>query len=188
MSEQPKAIEDMTPEELREEVRIANREAYDAQRKVESLLMERAQWERDVAVVIRRGEWNKVRTYGAASAQARARNMVQPVEAVLYRIEQLGERASAKQVAGLKTAVRDARSMLGIYAKDDGTTGLDGEAEAEIARLREVIVARGQELHRAAAGPPGGTCRCPGCELIRAMDADSPAVLDAIREVAQAAS
>lgn len=175
MSNQPKAVEDMTIDELREEVQRANREAYDAQRKVESLLMDRAQWERDAAVAIRRSEWEKVNTYGAQSARAKARNMVQPVESVLYRVEQLGERASAKQVAELKAAVESARFTLKHFVKDSDPTDLEGEAESEIARLRNVITSQGRTLHE---GTSTGElpCRCVGCALIRAMDAGAPIV------------
>jgi hypothetical protein len=182
VNDKPKAVEDMTIEELRAELELASKEAFDAQRKVESLLMGRAQWERDAAAAIRRSEWEKVNTYGAQSARAKARNLVQPVEGVLYRVEQLGERAGAKQVAELKQAVEKARLTLRHFAVDEAT-GLEGEAEAEIAQLRAFVMEQGRALHEdvSVGDLP---CRCRGCALIRAMDADAPSVVQVLGKAA----
>lgn len=187
MNETPKAIEDMTTDELRAELERVHREAYGLERKVESLLMERARWEREAAAAIRRSEWDKVMTYGAQSARAKARGMVQPVEGVLYRVEQLGERASAKQVTELKGAVQQARHTLRYLTKDSEPAGFDSEAETEARRLRQVITEQGQELHKALATAEA-PCRCRGCELIRAMDIDAPSAVAAVNELAKASS
>ena len=170
----PKAIEDMTAAELRAGLDIVSKEAYDAERKVESLLRNRAQWQRDAAAAIRRSEWEKVATYGASAARARAREMVQPVEGVLYRVEQLGERASPKQVTALKQAVSDTRFMLKTFAGEEATD-FASEAEAEVARLRAFVIEQGRALHRDVS-VGDRPCRCRGCELIRAMDAAAPSV------------
>jgi hypothetical protein len=184
VSDKPKAVEDMTIEELREECHRANREAWGAERKVESLLRGRAQWERDAAAAIRRSEWEKVNIYGAQSARAKARNLVQPVEGVLYRVEQLGERAGAKQVTELKAAVREARHVLTYLTKDVDAEAAFNEGEAEAGRLREFVIDQGRALH-ADVSVGDSPCRCRGCNLIRAMDADSPLVETVIAELSK---
>ncbi|GLY81872.1 hypothetical protein [Actinoallomurus iriomotensis] len=177
------AIEDMTVAELREDLKLASREAYDAQRTVESLLMDRARWERETAAAIRRREWENVATRDDHYAKAEIQARVQPLDGVLYRIEQLGERAGAADIRALKDAARAARNRI-AWARDTAPdTTLADAAQAETMRLRQVVTEQGRALH-AELATGALPCRCPGCELIRAMDADAPSV----REVLAAAS
>lgn len=179
MNETPKAVEDMTADELREEVRRVNRKAYDAQRKVESLLMGRARWERDAAAAIRRREWERVSARDDLYARHEIAKRIQPLDGVLYRIEQLGERASAKQVAALKDAARDARRLLSLDRTPDPDISLLNGANAEIERLRQVIVNQGRALHKELTTGTS-SCHCGGCELIRSMDAGAPSAEEVV--------
>lgn len=186
MTDQPKRIEDMTADELREELRISSRREYDLNRHVESLLMGRARWERNVTAAIRRREWEQVAARDDLYARYEVSKRMIPLDGVLYRVEQLGERASAKQVAALKDAVRDARHLLSLDRTKPDTALLDG-AYAEIERLRQVIAEQARALHEdLAAGEV--SCHCGGCELIRAMDAGAPSIAQAVREVEEKAA
>lgn len=182
----PKAIEDMTAIELREELKLATAEAYDLRHRLNSELMRQAQRDRAVAAVIRRSEWEQVDLRGEMYALHRVGKMATSVEGILYRIEQLGERASAKQVDGLKTSARDARHVLALAKDRRPDTELLDAANAEIRRLRDVIVERGRALHRQLA-PEATACDCAGCDLIRAMDLNAPSVEKALNETEPAA-
>lgn len=182
----PKAIDDMTADELREELRLATAEAYDLRHRLNTELMRQAQRDRAMAASIRRSEWEQVDLRGEMYALHRVGNMATSVEGVLYRIEQLGERADTKQVDGLKTAARDVRHVLALAKDRRPETELIDSATAEIRRLRDVIVEQGKALHQQLA-PERTACDCAGCDLIRAMDMNAPSVEKALRETEPAA-
>lgn len=185
MDEQPKRIEDMTADELRAELENALQREWDLARKVESLLMGRARWEREVAAAIQR----RVHEQNAARADFYAKHEIRErtgaLDAVLHQIEQLGDRVNAKQIAALKDSARTARYRIS-WAKDAqaDTAPLDA-ADAEIARLRDVIVEQGRALHKQMSDRLLD-CRCAGCELIRAMDMNAPAAVEAVDSAAKA--
>jgi hypothetical protein len=85
-------------------------------------------------------------------------------------------KAARDQLATLKVLAE--RAQRGWYARLRRVAEqfAADPRETEIVRLRDLITARGQLLHREPAVvpvpvPPGWACCCAGCELIRAMDA-----------------
>lgn len=183
MNDQTKALEKMTAEELRTEVEHAQRRAYELEMRLTAHLAQEARREREMAAVIRGREWRQVQLHGEREAHHRAAELLRPIEGVLYRIEQLGDRAGVKQVAELKTAVRNARHTLTLYAKPAPPT-FDSSPRQETNRLRDYILQRGRAIHREqGTDRPDEMCRCQGCELIRQMDVGAPSVEEAIHQV-----
>lgn len=102
-----------------------------------------------------------------------------PLTGLVYRVQQLGDRAGAKQVAELKTAASEADAALRLYGRDTPPAVKEIAAErAEVTRLRDHVLAAGRELHDQHAagggdsglGPGQGGCKCRGCMLIIGMD------------------
>lgn len=148
-----------------------------------NLLQDQVKRDRSVYAAARRAaaEWHSA--LAGLYLNAAVRKAALPVTGLIYRISQMPDRPSAKVVEELKAAARQAEWALDGVVRDkalaeigerDPDVKLAEAQAAEIQRLRNVIVQRGQLLHTDNGPRTGPRCECPGCELIRAMD-DAPA-------------
>jgi hypothetical protein len=168
----PKTVEDMTIEELREAYTASERQAFDLQMRLQGQLMSEARREREIAAVVRRSAMEDTVARQDHYLYAELSKRLGPFNSLVYRIEQLGERASNKQVAALKSAARDVRYVLTLRRDQKPDTKLADLWETEARRLRVFIVAQGRALHQMLAPERTGGCNCQGCDLIRGMDMD----------------
>jgi hypothetical protein len=173
--EQPKAIEDMSTDELRTEVARARRETYDAEMNLQGRLMNEARREREIRAAARRSAMEDTIARQDFYMYAEVSKRLGLFNGLVFRVEHLGERASNKQVAALKDAARDVKHMLALHAGDKPDTKLADMWEAEARRLRTFIVEQGRALHGLLAPERTGYCNCQGCDLIRDMDMSADA-------------
>jgi hypothetical protein len=80
--------------------------------------------------------------------------------------------AARRRLSELKVRAEQARKRFWELEAGAEDAWRADPREAEILRLRTVIEAHGQALHKQHGQPFDGftACGCPGCELIRAMD------------------
>lgn len=129
------------------------------------LLKERSQWEKSAYAAAEREAWRKVSFNHQLYVFPRVR---EPFAMLCGRIEMLPDRPKPDQVEQLKRAAKDVAAALKGAAEDPETSGLLDE----VAWLREAVRVQGVRLHdRYGPEPSGEGCACPGCELIRSLDA-----------------
>lgn len=136
---------------------------------------------------------DRKRTYAAAARTAHGhmvtwvqlyylgpamKQLTWPLEQVLGGLSVLdpaiGRTKEARaRLEALAVRAKQAQQMYWDATKAAEPTWRADPREAEILRLRKVIEEHGQALHVKYAPPRDGftACRCPGCELIVAMDA-----------------
>ncbi|MFJ4974153.1 hypothetical protein ACIP6X_02180 [Streptomyces coeruleorubidus] len=157
-----------------------------------SLLQDQVKHDRSVYAAARRSAHEDVTARSGLYLQAILRQSAQPINAVVHRASELPAdgKAPIQQVRDLRAAADNAKWLLSGMVGDrknfedaqrDPEIQLVEKLNAEIRRLREVVLAEGRRLHAGhghrATGP---RCECTGCELIRAMD-DVPAEQEAVR-------
>jgi hypothetical protein len=157
-----------------------------------SLLQDRVKHDRSVYAAARRSAQEDVTARAGLYLQAILRQSAHPINAVVHRAAELPAdgKATVQQVRELKAAADSAKWLLSGMVGDrknfedaqrDPEIQLVEKLNAEIRRLREVVLAEGRRLHAGhghrASGP---RCECIGCELIRALD-DVPAEQEAVR-------
>lgn len=167
---------------LLQELTAARKEAYDAGHKVQSILMDRAKWERKARSSLQRqAQLDRVRT-SQLYLDAAVRDGLHPLTSLVYRVQQLPDRLSPKAMAAFKAAIGDIGYELQVAKRRTETNpGLKllAEQRAETLRLIEHITERGQALHKELATGSDIGCECPGCELIVGMgDVPLPEVPD----------
>lgn len=151
-----------------------------------SLLQDRVQHDRSVYTAARSSAQGDAVARAGLYLQAILRQSAHPINEVVHRASELPEdgKASVQQVRDLKAAADQAkwllsgmvgdRQSLKDAAKAPGVQLVE-KLNAEIRRLREVVMAEGRRLHAGHGHRQTGIrCECTGCELIRAMD-DVPA-------------
>lgn len=123
-----------------------------------------------VRAAARRQAHDHMEALAGVYAARRAEDMVPWIEGLVRRVERLGERPSGQQLAELRDAAGLAR--LGLQrsrgAEPEGVTRLR-EQQAEITRLRQLVLKTGRELHAESGLDPVG-CECRGCLMIMGMD------------------
>lgn len=154
-----------------------------------SLLQDQTKHERAIRAAARRGGQENRADYARIYLGAILRKEAAPVNAIIYRIEQLPDegKPTLDQIRGLKTAAKHAKRLLEgdvgnpetiAEAKRDGRVQFTEQLIGEVQRLRDFINAQGRRLHaeygNSGTRESGWRCECPGCELMRAMD-DVPA-------------
>lgn len=150
------------------------------------LLQDQIKHDRSVYAAARRSAQGDVTARAGLYLQVILRQSARPINEVVHRASELPAdgKAPIQQVRDLKAAADNAKWLLSGMVGDrqnfedarrDPEIQLVEKLNAEIRRLREVVLAEGRRLHAGhghrASGP---RCECTGCELIRAMD-DVPA-------------
>lgn len=143
------------------------------------LTMSEAQRERDLYAAARRAAADDRRSWSDHYFGIAVSNALQPVQGLIYRCLNLSERPGRQVAEDIRCAARmaDAAVKHGVQvAEADPLYG--DKVNAEVVRLRAYITDAAKELHTRYGADPAqrsgdGSCRCPGCELIRGMDADA---------------
>jgi hypothetical protein len=151
-----------------------------------SLLQDQVKHDRSVCAAARRSAQGDVTARAGLYLQVILRHSARPINEVVHRASELpvDGKAPVQQVRDLKAAADQAKRLLaGMVgdrqsledaAKNPGVQLVE-KLNAEIRRLREVVLAEGRRLHAGHGHRQvGPRCECTGCELIRAMD-DVPA-------------
>lgn len=137
---------------------------------VARLLVDRSRHDRDVRAAARRTAQDDAQLWADHHFRHLIDTAAQDVTGLIYRVGQLGDRATALQVRELKDAAQAARLVLAsARQRAERAPDYAGRVRREVDRLRAYIVEAGQKTHAEAGGDPAG-CRCGGCELIRGMD------------------
>jgi light-regulated signal transduction histidine kinase (bacteriophytochrome) len=171
---------------LNKELERAQAESRRHENNHSSLLQDQVKHDRSVYAAARRSAQGDVTARAGLYLQAILRQSARPINEVVHRASELpaNGKAPIQQVRDLKAAADNAKWLLSGMVGDrqnfedaqrDPEIRLVEKLNAEIRRLREVVLAEGRRLHAGhghrASGP---RCECTGCELIRAMD-DIPA-------------
>ena len=131
----------------------------------QALLVEQARREREHAATVHRTVWQQV----VSDFDRSVRTRIADDYRALLRI--IGELPTPAALTAVRLQADIARERL-----DQAVTGNEQTAVvAELARLRGAVQAQGRRLHHAYLATLGGldlgdACRCPGCDLIRAVD------------------
>jgi hypothetical protein len=140
------------------------------------VLGERSTWQRHMKAVYQRRYQDDLNTFGAFYAAHAMSRLVYGLARVAALASKLTpamaltrhrEYAAEVQRAGTEALDWIDRRQA---AETGDATRLWDEWRAENTRLRALITATGQAMHAERAQQPG-PCRCPGCNLIRDMDA-----------------
>lgn len=146
------------------------------------MLIDRERWRESVYAAARREALREVEHSRDRRIAAAVSESLRPITGLIYRVGQLGDRAGTAQVAALKAAATEADRAVRTTSR---TASDDPDAERlrkEITRLRGVITASARHMHE-AVGTSWTGCRCPGCDLIVAMDTqDLPRPVDPLGE------
>lgn len=134
------------------------------------VLTDRQRHDERVRAAARREAHGHMEALAGVYAARRAEDMTSWITGLLRRVERLGERPSAQQLAELRDAAGLARLALrrSQEAEPEGVTRL-WEQQAEITRLRGLLTDVGRGLHAESGRDPVG-CECRGCRLIVGMD------------------
>jgi hypothetical protein len=140
------------------------------------LLGERSTWQKDMKAVYQRRYQDDLNTFGGFYAAHAMSRLVYG----LARVAALASKLTPAMALARHREYAAEVQRAGIEALDwlDHRQGAGtGDAarlwerwRAENARLRALVTATGQAMHAQHAQRPG-PCRCPGCNLIRDMDA-----------------
>ena len=182
--DEPKTLDEMTPEELRAEVERLTHRKYDLEMELQGRLMNEARREREIYAAARRSAMEDTVARQDHYLYAEVSKRLGPFNGLVYGVEQLGERASDKQVAALKDAARNVKHMLALHKDQKPDTKLADMWEAEARRLRAFIVEQGRALHQMLAPERTGYCNCQGCDLIRGMDMDAMEITESATSAA----
>jgi hypothetical protein len=130
-----------------------------------ALLIEQARREREHAATVRRTVWQGI----LADFDRSVRTRIADDYRTLLRL--IRELPAPEALTAVRLQADQMRERL-----DQAVAGSEQTAVVvELARLRGTIHTQGRQLHLAYLATIGGldlggTCRCPGCDLIRAVD------------------
>lgn len=160
--------------------REAEREVVSLRDRLQRMFNDQREHAKRTEAAARRDAQDHMRAFTQLMLGSLMDELTFPVRPALYRATQIDpERARTvaerTQLGQLRNAAEtalkawDERTSRDVLAAGFAADPL----ETEIARLRGVIEHQGKRLHRELAPPFDGhtACTCPGCELIRAMDA-----------------
>ena len=143
------------------------------------LLGERAGWERQARAAARREAQDHMRAFAHLILPGLLDELMNHVRPALYRASEADPAMGRRQLDRSRLLSLKTEAERALRAWDERTSmnrlPADFAAdprEAEITRLRQVITAAGQQLHREQAPPSDGftACPCRGCNVIRDMD------------------
>lgn len=165
-------------DQLRADLAATQAELTKFRDRYQNLLMTQEQRHRRDRATLRRAAQEDTDQFAAVYVVRDVEAAMLPLSGLVYRVEQLGEKASAKQVEELKQAAAQARLILEQRREDPPGARLIKDLQAEVSRLRDHVMTAGRGLHAAhvAAGGDVGLgpgelgCVCPGCLLIVGMD------------------
>lgn len=132
---------------------------------------ERDRRDREVMAAAKKAAWDHclwaLKNYVLAEAKQPLYDLVHAAEKAIASGKPQDADAFAAQ-----WAARDLRAVLGSI---DNPLAEPSGVLAELVRLRAVVAEQCARLHRdSAAADGGGTCRCAGCEMTRAVHGVTP--------------
>jgi hypothetical protein len=155
---------DDNAEHWRDLYQHADRRATDEATKFSRLLQQQVRHDRDVYAAAKRDAWDGVLHNTNLHVKSQA---ARELRHLAFNLTRLPEKPRPVDIEFIRTAARDVTAVLdGIDVEAPGTE------LAEVRRLRDALVAAGQQLHKTLESDGTGRCRCAGCELIRAAYAE----------------
>ena len=156
-------------EALRADISAIAADRQDISNRYENLLQEQVVHDREVYAAARANAQRDRGGWEATVRRAFHRQYLEPLNVLAYQASILPERPKKADLDPLRNAAPECLRML-REPPQDADTRLATQMNAEIQRLRGLVVAAGRQLHSAAGLGEVMSCRCAGCELIRDMD------------------
>lgn len=162
---------DLSVEEIQDTIQAIAADRQDISNRYEALLQDQTRHDRDVYAAARASAQRDRAGWEETVRRAFHRQYLEPLNTLAYQASILPERPKKADLDPLRNAAPECLRMLREPPQSDGTR-LITQQNAEIQRLRALVLAAGRQLHAAAAVGEVMSCRCVGCELIRNMDAE----------------